>query len=122
MASVQRVLKKITNELIDLKKSKGEGKKVWEYGFSLMLNGFYRISNLRDSVYNKIVNSCSKSLIFTVWSSSSLRRSSSWNLIYCRNLTNRLKISTSVLAKLIYFVVRNKKHRLFWCNTTKLFV
>ena len=27
MASVQRVLKQITNELIDLKKSKGEGKK-----------------------------------------------------------------------------------------------
>ena len=27
MASMQRVLKQITNELIDLKKSKGEGKK-----------------------------------------------------------------------------------------------
>ena len=99
-----------------------EIKKVWESGISLMLNGCYRISNLKDSVYNKIIYSCSKSLIFTVWSSSSLRRSSSWNLIYCRNLTNRLKISTSVSEKLIYFIVRNKIHRLLWCNTMNLFV
>ena len=99
-----------------------EIKKILESGFSLMLNGCYQISNIRDSIYNKIVNSCSESLVFTVWSSSPLRRSSSWNLIYCRNLTDRLKINTSVSAKFIYFIVRNKKYRLLWCNTTKLFI
>ena len=99
-----------------------EIEKIWEIGVFLILNVCYQISNLRDSIYNKIVNGCSKSLIFTVRLSSSLRRSNSWDLIYCRDLFDRFKIGTGVSAEMIYFVIWNKKHRLIRCNTMKLFV
>ena len=99
-----------------------EIEKMWELYVFLMLNGFYWISNIKDSIYNKIINGCNKSLVFTIRLSSSLRRLSSWDLIYCRNLTDRLKIGTSVSAELIYFFVWNKKQRIFRCNTLNIFI
>jgi hypothetical protein len=81
-----------------------EIEKIWELVVFLILNGCYRISNLRYGIYNKIINGCNKSFVF-ILRLSFLRRLSSWDLIYCGNLTNRIKIGMSVLAKLIYFFV-----------------
>ena len=51
-----------------------------------------------------------------------MRGTRSSNLVDYGNLIDKLEIGSGVTVELIHFIVWDAIYKLFWCDTTKLFI